>query len=138
MRGRAAMGSSTHGGNGAPLRGLNLIRVDDAAPDEEVFMAAIGWIIAGLLAAWAARATFGTSAAGGRAAWAATGVVGAMFGGTLGWIAGLGAADALISPGTWLSALVGALIALGFRQAAASGVLGRPEIRERNVRPHDR
>jgi uncharacterized membrane protein YeaQ/YmgE (transglycosylase-associated protein family) len=101
-------------------------------------MAAVGWIIVGLLSAWLARRTFGTSVAGGRAAWMATGIVGALFGGALGWIAGLGSAAAFVSPGTWLSALAGALIALGFRQAAASGVLGTPEIRERDVRPHDR
>jgi hypothetical protein len=101
-------------------------------------MGAVGWIIVGLVAASLVRLGAGDSAAGTGPKWFAAGVAGALAGGAIGSLAGLGSLSLFFSAGTWTVALAGALIALAIFQATTSGAFGVPEIRERDVRSHDR
>ena len=100
-------------------------------------MGLVGWIMVGLLAAALVRAAFGRSIGDGPPVWLAVGALGGIVGGAAGWVAGVGAASAFYSVGTWLCALAGAIVALALRQAAHAGAF-IPEVREGDVRPHDR
>ena len=75
-------------------------------------MGILGWIFLGLIAGALAKLIMPGNQGGGIIVTMILGIVGALLGGFLGSIIGIGSIDSFWDLGTWITAIVGALIVL--------------------------
>ena len=90
-------------------------------------MGVLSWIVLGLVAGGIAKILHRGAEPGGLFGTLAVGVAGAVIGGLVASAVGLGTVGSLFSLGTWLIAILGALLLLGIYNLLASG--GRHEPR---------
>ena len=75
-------------------------------------MGILGWIVLGLIAGALAKLIMPGNQGGGIIVTMVLGIVGALLGGFLGSLIGIGSIDSFWDLGTWITAIVGALIVL--------------------------
>ncbi|ALU39753.1 hypothetical protein AS188_08295 [Kocuria flava] len=75
-------------------------------------MGILGWIVLGLIAGALAKLIMPGNQGGGIIVTIVLGIVGALLGGFLGSLIGIGSIDSFWDLGTWITAIVGALIVL--------------------------
>ncbi|MFI7583123.1 GlsB/YeaQ/YmgE family stress response membrane protein [Kocuria sp. M1N1S27] len=75
-------------------------------------MGILGWIILGLIAGALAKLIMPGNQGGGIIVTMILGIVGALLGGFIGSLIGIGSIDSFWDLGTWITAIVGALIVL--------------------------
>ncbi|MCJ8504382.1 GlsB/YeaQ/YmgE family stress response membrane protein [Kocuria flava] len=75
-------------------------------------MGILGWIVLGLIAGALAKLIMPGDQGGGIIVTIVLGIVGALLGGFLGSLIGIGSIDSFWDLGTWITAIVGALIVL--------------------------
>ncbi|MFI7581277.1 GlsB/YeaQ/YmgE family stress response membrane protein [Kocuria kalidii] len=75
-------------------------------------MGILGWIVLGLIAGALAKLIMPGNQGGGIIVTMILGIVGALLGGFIGSLIGIGSIDSFWDLGTWITAIVGALIVL--------------------------
>lgn len=75
-------------------------------------MGILGWIVLGLIAGALAKLIMPGNQGGGIIVTLILGIVGALLGGFIGSLIGIGSIDSFWDLGTWITAIVGALIVL--------------------------